>query len=238
MDKAKCANCAAAIPPNVASGRPRSYCSSQCRRATEVTLRAEGRWRVRAKGQEQPAALALQVSAVICTKCGRLFRVVRAGRWRSECYHCKPSLLRELPILHKRCPVCRDEFATAISNQVYCGSRCSKRQHKRRRSVARPLSESCLYCGQALTQTLDKPGAKKNYCSYACKEDANTLFRRHGFSKEILVALWQSPEGKAILESLRQSRAKAHIGKTIAGLIRKRRKGESVNEGILSQMLK
>ena len=96
-------------------------------------------------------------------------------------------------ILHKTCPLCKNEFETYHKTQIYCSKECAGKAQQNR------IECKCKYCGKTferIKSEVDKN--KRHYCSKECKllsmswshEDIDKLKKYYGkVSKEEIVKI-------------------------------------------------
>ena len=113
----KCLYCQKEFVPNIGAGRPKKYCSGECRRNADRDNK-----RINYVGKREN----------ICIQCGKELPKFKTKYCSHRCELIYKGAIQDHGELKKICPVCGKEFETWKSYQVTCSKECSKKRHNSR----------------------------------------------------------------------------------------------------------
>ena len=111
----KCLFCGKEFTENSGPGRPKKYCSDQCRKSADRENK-----RIQYVGKRE----------TVCRQCGKELPKNKTRFCSNDCKvtynHIKAGLIQHDKILQKICPVCGMVFETWKSQKLTCSQKCSR----------------------------------------------------------------------------------------------------------------
>lgn len=112
----KCLYCQKEFAPNKGAGRPKKYCSGECRQNADRDNK-----RINYVGKREK----------VCIQCGKELPKYKTKYCSRRCELIQSGLIQDHGELTKICPICGKEFKTFKSQKLTCSEKCSKIRHWR-----------------------------------------------------------------------------------------------------------